>query len=58
MRKLMLAFLTLSFITSFTAVHASHEPPCNHESLDEAWGGGSENDKDEGHHHHHHHHDS
>lgn len=50
MNKLFFALITLS---SFAALQASNKPPCNHESLDEAWD--NEEGKDDNHCGHHHH---
>jgi hypothetical protein len=51
MYKLLFALIAL---TSISTVQASHEPPCNHESLDEAWDDNvsGKDDNHCGHHHH------
>lgn len=55
MNKLFFALITLSSLASFAALQASENPPCNHESLDEAWGDEGDKDKDDNHCGHHHH---
>lgn len=47
-------FFALMITFSLTALQASKEPPCNHESLDEAWGD-NDSGKDDKHSSHHHH---
>lgn len=54
MKKLFIAFLAMTSMVSFSAF-ASKEPPCNHESLDDAWGDEDTRTKDDNHCGHHHH---
>jgi hypothetical protein len=55
MKNLFIAFLAISSITNFTGLQASHEPPCNHESIEEALNNEDNKSKDDNHCGHHHH---